>query len=449
MKFVKANLDLVICGVIALLALGACYWPISSLVQKTRDDANERIKLTNNATSLIFTKDRPIDVPGVGKLPAATEDRSVTITYEKNVIAAKVQAQEQMKKEADEVTALASRQNLQNRVKVIKGATPNSDRYIPLLAGGKQVDGFLPNRVNTPWAFKSYYEAQFNEWLTKLTGQSVRPEPLQKEIENRLAEYLVEKSRAAAPSAPGPGGAAAAQAQAQITPEEKVFYTKGVVSNRAANTRCYVDEGALQRRAWSLTGGTPPLDEQIFEAFVDSWILNETVNAITSLNDSVLNRQPEDYKNVAKSPIKRVESITVGGPDGSGTGLFFSMTGPAAAAITGAPLTPSNFTTVTGHTGTSEYDVILLNIKIVIDPAYQNQFIDALYRQNNGYTVLNIKTTPVDPLDAASNGYLYGDTQCVLLEIRAENLFFRNWTMPLMPPATRAALGLAPALPGR
>jgi hypothetical protein len=93
-----------------------------------------------------------------------------------------------------------------------------------------------------------------------------------------------------------------------------------------------------------------------------------------------------------------------------------------------------------------------MKIVVHLDPAYINQFIDALYRQNNGYTVINQNLRVVDPLEASSSGYLYGATQVVRLELLVEGLLFRSWTVPLMPNDIRKVLGIPPVgtpLPAR
>jgi hypothetical protein len=100
---------------------------------------------------------------------------------------------------------------------------------------------------------------------------------------------------------------------------------------------------------------------------------------------------------------------------------------------------------VTGHVSNDAYDVVLMRITLDMDPAFQNQFIDSLYRQNNGYTVLNISTRAIDPLEAAGNGFLYGPTQAVRLDILVEELMFRGWTVPLMPDETKRSLNIASA----
>ena len=138
----------------------------------------------------------------------------------------------------------------------------------------------------------------------------------------------------------------------------------------------------------------------------------------------------------------RLEKIAVGatpgGQGGGSTGVFFAN--PPVAGAPAAPTTLDLTKTMTGRMSNSQYDVVLMNIVVDINPAYENQFIDTLYRQNNGYTVINVTTKTVDPFDAAGNGYLYGNTQVVHLDILVEGLLFRSWTLPIMPDATKGVL---------
>ena len=188
---------------------------------------------------------------------------------------------------------------------------------------------------------------------------------------------------------------------------------------------------------------------QIFEALMDSWLQNDVVKAICSTNTGP---DGKDYPNVGKSPVKRLENISVGATgltknDSSSGQLFLGMSGSSTSGSGGAGGLDFG-RSVTGHWVDPNvgggYDVVLMTLKLDLDPAYLNKFIDELYRQNNGYTVLNIKTSPIDPLEAASNAYLYGDTQCVHVEMLVEDLMFRSWTVPVMPKEQRASLSLPP-----
>jgi hypothetical protein len=144
----------------------------------------------------------------------------------------------------------------------------------------------------------------------------------------------------------------------------------------------------------------------------------------------------------------------------SGGGLFFvpgmSMDmsiagggGGDASGMSGQPFltvnadnTPEPSRSMTGRASGQSYDVVLMQICLDLDPAYFNKFIEQLYKRNMGYTVIGVRWKAADPLDRASNGFIYGDGQVVEYEILVEGLLFRNWTLPLMPSNVRTALAI-------
>jgi len=336
---------------------------------------------------------------------------------------------------------------------------------IPMLADGREEDNYLPApaaegpRADT-MRFKRDYERQFPVWMEKLNaGTPPTPNELTDLVNARVKE-LANQALALQRVNSGVGTAGAPN---QLSVKESNQIKRAAVSARAAKIWCYVDDSALQKRDW-FGHSAPPNEQQIFEALVDSWFQQDVVNAISGLNKKVMDKQTE--KNVGRAPVKRLVSIVIGNTAlGSATAggpgsLFFGgpAMAPSAGGGPGAPLAAAGGSglaldrSLTGHVGTSEYDVVLMRITVDIDPAYENQLIDALYRQNNGYTVINRNMKTVDPLEAASNGYLYDPVQCERLELLVEGLLFRSWTLPIMPDGIRRQLGLppvpAPGTPG-
>jgi hypothetical protein len=127
----------------------------------------------------------------------------------------------------------------------------------------------------------------------------------------------------------------------------------------------------------------------------------------------------------------------------------------AATTATASGLTlpnipnPSDYTLgLTGRASGNTYDVVYMSVSLDLDPAYLFKFIDQLYRQNMGYTVVNMQIHAVDPLDRASNGYLYGESPVIEVNLLVECLLFRSWTEALMPDAEKMTLGAAPPAGG-
>ncbi|MCL2646907.1 MAG: hypothetical protein FWD61_07855 [Phycisphaerales bacterium] len=475
MKFVKANLDLLIAGLLVILAIGAYFWPLSPYKEELRDKAKERLAKENSVRAFIFNKQHPIVIPGIGPIPGANDPGNATATYTQNLTDAKGEAQKQMKDKADEIIRQASADNHRKRVKVVtsrdrQGKT--SERFIPLLpASGEMVKGnlqaaeqdhLLPVAQKESWGFRDDYLKQFANWNAKLgfAPLPVGGKGLQDDIDKRVKEETETMLRNAIVGVGGGGGTSA------LLPAEKVSdIKKSVISKRAASIRMYIDDNAFPMPEWAKGAvRVQPSEMQMFDALGSSWLINDVVNAIAEVN--------KGSANVGASPIKRLEAITVGVSGvGSGAavtggapqGNFFltapttstSVSGVSAAYNSQASSAGQDNRSMTGHVSDPNYGVTLMNVRILIEPGYVNSFINALYQQNNGYTVLSIKTTPVDPFDAAGNGYLYGKaevedkagkakieekTQVVRVEIHVENLLFRTWLDQIMPNAYRSLL---------
>jgi hypothetical protein len=434
MKFIKGNLIPLICGLAVLLGLVAwLVWPLPGW----KDDLQTTMKTRYDQVAQAKQQIGTITIPGGVTLTNAT--------YEKNVIDAATRAQKNMAEQAATVIKKAAEQNQAQRVKIVNGKT------IPYL-GNLPEANYLPTIDRTagePYGFKVDYEHRFEIWMNELVGKDNFPgiPPSQSDIQ---AQLTAEHARAAAPIQGSAmfAGAAAAAAGGSNDPAELTRYERASLSRRASDIKMYVDLNAFQKRDW-YGRSTPPTEPQIFEALIDCWFQEDVVNAILETN--------KDSANVGTSPIKRLEKIVVGataGQGGANTGIFFTAaaSGTPTPGVPAAPTALDLTKTMTGRLSNNQYDVVLMTLSVDLDPAYENAFIAALYRQNNGYTVLNISTKTVDPFDAAGNGYLYGNTQVVHLDILVEGLLFRSWTLPIMPDATKTLLGIpitpvAPAAP--
>jgi hypothetical protein len=474
MKFVKQNMVLVICGAVVLLAIASIFYPFGAWKSAWATDVSQTYKSRNN--DIKSKQNFPLPLPGYPDLKGIPSD---------NITDAKKQVNAKMATQAAEIVKTSADANSGKRVVVV----PVKDQKdvtetIPVLEG-KQVPNLLPvihrDKGVDPMDFKHDYEAIVPEWIKQVTGAAtadaanpyaLTTPPNPQDLSN---DYQTQKNKIAA-----------AHPMAQAAPtfmggsdsnREQLDYERRAIMARAQSLQMYADQGAFQVRPW-LAADTPPTEEDVFNALVDTWLQGDVVRAIIKTNGDTSNKD----KNVGTAPVKRLLRITVGNdalvsrlgaiagttsgnPGGavaassgqSGASLFFLPS--SAPAIPGAAPTPADqppagttvqalpndiqFTrSLTGRASGIDYDVVLMSINLDIDPGHLNQFIDQLYRQNMGYTVLNIRTQTVDPLERASYGFIYGEGQVIEAEIVVECLLFRNWTQPIMPDKVRLALGL-------
>ncbi len=419
-KFVKGNLVPLVCGLVVLLSIGAIFWPIGSWKNDLQTQMLERY----NQVGLVDQLKANIQLPSGTVLQGAT--------YESNVIAAAADQQKKMAAQAAEIKLKAGEQNQHGRV--VPGA---GGKLIPLLAG-KPEDNFLP-KINSaagalPYTFMLDYNHIFKDWTTQLAGTDAVP-PIPPTLNEISAEFTAEQKRAAQPIKGAPMFAGEASEAPVGAPD--ATYIRAAISRRASQLHMYVDAAAFYKATWA-SGAIPPNESQIFEGIVSSWFEQDFINAILEVN--------KGSANVGTSPVKRLERLTVGIPSNvlsaaaPGASLFASLNSTAPPPPTG--MDPNR--DLTGRVGNADYDVVVSYIGLDLDPAYENAFIAALYKQNNGYTVLNINTRVLDPFETSANGYLYGNVQVVHLDIMVEGLMYRSWTVPLMPDYIRHTLSLPP-----
>ncbi len=459
MKFIKQNLTLVICAAVVILSIASIFYPFGFWKEDVRTAAAARY---NTASGDIHTLvSAKLSLPGVDKLTGVPTQ---------NLLDFKRNLNKTMDEQAAAINKYSAEANRSGRVEM----DATNGHVTPLLEGKegpKREVNFLPvilhDESADAMAFKDDYRKIFDVWAGRLVGSHVTPvPPRSEELTADYADYTAKRNANLPPSAQQnnqPGNDQRAELE----------FRRQKIMDTAVGIDMYVDPGAFQVRPW-LNTESPPTEQMMFEALVDSWFQGDVVAAIASVNDDALKavKDPKD-KNVGASPVKRLMHITVGndaltthlgtwggqttagGNSGPSTSLFFlpSMTlgaaaDPSMAAAPAAGAAQPNTTdlsrSMTGRASGADYDVVLMQISIDIDPSYLNKFIDQLYRRNMGYTVLSVKSRTIDPLDRAGNGFIYGETQVAEVELLVEGLLFRNWTQPIMPDAIRAQLGIPP-----
>ncbi len=431
MKFIKSHLVALVCGLVVILALAWWFFWVGDRKDTLQKAMTDRLA---KAKEIANVGKQTIDIPG-------TQPFQGVITT--NIIDVKTGVQKSMHDYADQIASLASDSNETGRVvrrddmghlvkkKVSanllmpdkKGAVVVKDTstVIPLLDGNEEPH-YLPVVANgtDPNDFYDHYAATFNRWLCLVVTGTTTPRadygvtyrgapPTKDEVDKAWVE---EEHRQLVAS----GGIAALQQG----PKQDDF-VRNYVCTQASKIRVYATRDSFQKRSSTKN------EQEIFDALVDCWLQAEVVHTIDKVNTDAYKAQalPPEEQNVGHSPIKKLDHIGVG----------FNQPGSTGGGGLFAPIhTALDYTqSMTGRAGTTKYDVTVMQISMDMDPSYINKFIDALYRQNNSYTVLNVKVSTVDPLVAASYGYIYGKQQVVSVSMQVEANLYRGWTAAIMP----------------
>ncbi len=468
MKFIKSNLIPLILGVISLVAVISLFYPIKAWAAKLRTHMTNKLDdLVQVHNLLVYRADIPGQKPHYGPIS-------------NDLIKLNELVQSRMKEQAKRLREYVEEANAARRVIFPQGLghTP-----VPLLLG-KPERGLLPvTRASLVLTgnFRRDYRRIFRtnwrsnrSWLVRLdAGMPPSLGLIARKVKSRLAQMRMDM----------PENMIRQQGDAQSKKLERQI-AKALVYDTAARCRIYADTQSFQERDFIKSSRVVPSASQIYEAFVDCWLQDDVVRAIEAANAGSLN--------VGESPVKRLIHITVGADAASAMGGATPGAAPGGEMVPsgnlfvgagqigsgqpqggrrqfgmpfqggpGGSQPPINMPfmpqpgmmpnsnsastgpeTLTGHRGGKLYQVTYIAISLVIDPTKLNDFIAQLYRQNNGYTVVDMRLRSVSPIQAASNGYIYGKVAVVRADILVEALLFNKWNAAIMPADYRAALGI-------
>lgn len=457
MNAVKRFIPEIAMGAVVLGGLGFVFFMLPGTAEELQTQMKTRYSKESAARTL---SNQTVVIPSIVPGQPPTEFRNTVVTAD--ATEAKQAAMKFIKGQADAIAEMSADRNREGRVQKA-GAN-----LVPLM-GDEPQQGLLPEPPmgsSSPLMFRDRYRMHFPRQTARLAtgqpqyvpGMTAGLAPTDAEV--KLAYDTYKKNRQDA--APKVGG----QVLKQPTIQSLEAFARDYVAQRAVETKgLYVSPSAFQVFAWA-NEAKPPTPEQIYAGMVTMWIQDDIVDAILELN--------KGNSGVARNPVKRLLGIHIGAGASAvsftdkdqtgtrseaGTGSLFLKEGSMTAAATpGAPPPPSAAAgsgnapvgldyakSMTGRVGSERYDVTHVKLAVDIEPTYLNHFIKELYSQNNGYTVLEIDLTTIDPFTTISNGYVYGSKPVVRAEILMEAVFFREWTTKIMPAGYRTALGVPAA----
>ncbi len=254
----------------------------------------------------------------------------------------------------------------------------------------------------------------------------------------------------------------------QLTPqerdeleEEKKKRLIEILRGRAESLNLYAipdrrsQEFPFQIAAWA--GQDRPEMYQLWEGQLELWIQEDIARAI-----AIANRVTDANANIINAPVKRLLKVevipgyvglhTLGGAvgqPGSTRGSTGAQRGDGSYPPPFGGLTndvdqrvSDNFHVgPTGRVSNALYDVRHARVVAVVDFQKLPELFRALSRVNF-MTVLNMQVTDVDEYDALAEGFVYGSSDAVEVDMVIETLWMREWTEPLMPDKTREYVGI-------
>jgi hypothetical protein len=422
MEIVKKHLLSILCGVVAIAAVVALFWPISGMYEGLQADVEKSEQMYKTVENLHKAERRlpslVLDAVEQPRLERFPNERVITVGQEKTT---------RLKEQSDRMLKTVSELNF--RKPLVSGSLPVADSartefpevyltYLGQTDEGFKTDLGLPRELRatqppTPEEINEVAEGiwkkDFMRRIIRLGGQPHNLEQVTEEFQAAIGD-LPKKER----------------------------------EKRATQSMIYLEpEGLPVSNEIQL--GKQPTDVQIWFAQSVLWITEDVVKAINEANKGA--------KNILNAPVKHLISLRVPfGPDQyvlpAGGAAMASAEGEASLPVNANGVPEMFSLSPTGRVCNPIYDVIHFDLVLRVDYRKIPQVLAELER-NQLVTVLGTSVTAVDSEQELQNGYMYGNEPVAELTIRAESLFLRSWTIDkdnnykaaLMPEIVQATVG--------
>jgi hypothetical protein len=455
MELVKKNIISVICGVVAIIAIVASFFPLGGYVadlQKSLDTS----KSTYGTLDGLRTKSRTLPVT---KLDEATTPAPLAIFPNPEVIekagAVVKEVEGQSIKMRDAAIAMNKKKQL------VEGALPEPrppldirfrDRYVALLsppmAGPNMQASGEPCRLLKDYKAGVLPNPQLIEQEKARLSQDIMNNRVQKDARGQIInqQQLNEEIAQVAVDVPKRFKEGVAQ--------KSLFYVESAGAGGGTGGAL----GPTLDMAPGIAGNGRPRADSIWWAQVALWVQTDVLDAIKETN-TAKDAAGKVPANLMEAPVKRLIKITVPMNNSFVVAAGAAPAAPPAdpAAAADASLTKVPQASPTGRASNGMFDVVQFRIDADIETDKIPQFIRTL-SHNRLMSVLRVELKGVDSQQAELAGYYYGKDAAgnskpvSTVTMDCEALLLRTWTIPLMPRIIRTQLAIpdppAPTAPG-
>jgi hypothetical protein len=306
------------------------------------------------------------------------------------------------------------------------------------------VPGSLPG-PGDPFRFQQIYLQQFQNVIPKAL-QSATP-PTEEEIKIR-GEAETARLTKEAPQNTATGEIFAKEVLQQNIATRLAQLSEEMRLEAANKHKLYMAPGALVIQP-ELSGqtGIPPDMEKIWLAQMGLWVQQDVVSAIIKLDGS--------SKNVEESPVKQLVQIIVA-PDKeslyvipaaiaatptAGPTIGDTAANPIAANTDTEPFPKDFAISPTGRVSNGVFDVVQFTVVLQVQASEVERVIQEMER-NRLLTVTQTEIVAVNSAALQPQGFYFGRRGIVTLTMKCEELFMRDWTHKLMPPAIKKFLNV-------
>ena len=440
MELVKKNIISVICGVVAIIAIVASFFPLGGYISTLQGEL-DKSKSTFGAVDSLRTKNRNQPILKLDETTA----QPLGMFPDDQVI-----------KKAGEVVKEVETQSLKMRDAAVKmnkrsqhvpNALPNPvppydirfrDQYVDLVA--------TPTVNNGPTGQPSKLLQKYN------AGVLPNPALIEQEKLKRAKEITENRVQKDA------RGQIINQPELnQLITEANAEVPRQFRDAVAEKSMFYVElagqgSGGTIDMAPGIAGNVRPRPEAIWWAQVGLWIQQDVLEAVKETN-TTKDESGNVPKNLKQAPVKRLTKIQVPFVNAFVTAAGAAPAAPPADpnAAADAPVNRVVQASPTGRVSNGMFDVVHFRIDADVEVDKVPLFIRTI-SHNRLMSVLRVEMRSVDATQAQLAGYYYGDKPVAQVTLDCEALLLRTWTIPLMPKIIRTQLGIpdppAPPAPG-
>jgi len=279
------------------------------------------------------------------------------------------------------------------------------------------IEGVFPESDDqAAFKFRGEYRKALQDLLTSIdAGMPPTTEDVDREEENIRQEYGISIFKRLSEGSRGPSGGGGGSINPTETGVEgnlKDYAAQRAAIARAEKIRIYADKQSLDVNSSTdiSNTGAPPTLEDMWDAQVSLWIQQDIARAIAEVNQSA--------KNVADSVVKQLVKVKID----------IQQTSSVRERIGSASVSQTSFT---GLASTQNFDVVRINMDMVVDVRRVLEFVNALHNQGQ-YVMCDWQIKEgLEPERTAQPGtiqdYRYGPAPVVRLISHWETCLLRDF----------------------
>lgn len=434
---IKKNLLSVLCGVVALIAFIAAFWPVGGFFTDLQTTTQRRAAQYGSLQGML-TKPRQLPLTD----PSKTQQDPLQSFPTEPIIAAGDKATKDVSAQSKQMVKVVVEMNKAGHSLLVPDSLPSPASDAPKIRFRDLYKLVLSTDPDVSIKTTPQLQAakQPNLWNDVLNGgvPPTNEEIGEKEKQLWDNEYSIRiiYSNNQAINLP----------QVQSDYKQAEALVPGQMRSKVATEKkLYISPDAFTLNPNVISPSTPnPFD--IWNAQLHLWIQEDVAAAIAQANAKA--------QNILDAPVKRLLKLSI---PLTPTPYVMAPAAGNAQAMPPAPQPVENgdiaqlpkalTLSPTGRVSNPMYDVVHFTLVIDVD-ASQIPFVLASLSQNRLIDVYNMDILSIDPGEQQKLGFLYGSQPVVQLKLQCEELFLREWTVPLMPDSVKKELGIAPPAPG-